>query len=254
MRCRLCNSVGKLVKAHIIPEAFFRVMRTGDEAPLIVTDVSNSFPKRSPIGVYDENILCKTCEPKFDRLDSYGTDVLLNQKVQLFRPIQNGEQTIAFQADGVDQMRLLQFFVATLWRASVSTHAFYNRVRLGPFEDIAKNTILNQSQLIPADFGAVLSCWNITEDQQAIANGIMDPFAERWKGVNSYRVYFGQVVAYIKVDRRPFPAPLNKFSLLGQRHVTLVNRDLSGSNDFNVMIKTVERSHENVQKMRVRRQ
>ena len=55
--CRLCGNTGKFVKAHIIPEAFFRILRKDGSTPLLVTGTPNQFPKRSPIGVYDEGIL-----------------------------------------------------------------------------------------------------------------------------------------------------------------------------------------------------
>jgi hypothetical protein len=249
MQCRLCNNASKLVKAHIIPESFFRVLRIDDKAPLIISDVADHFPARSPIGVYDEEILCETCEPKFDRFDDYGTEVLLKRKEQLFQPVPSGDKTIAFQADGIDQKLLLQFLVAVLWRASVSTQPFYKRVNLGAFEDVARSMILNPDQPVPTAFGAVLSSWIVTEKQQTIANGIMDPFAERWgDGINAYRVYFGQMVAYIKVDRRPFPAPLSKFALLVQNQVALIARDFGKSKDFAVMSRTAICSHENAQR------
>lgn len=250
MYCRLCGKAEKFVKAHIIPEAFFRVLRNDEKPPLIVTDIENCAPrKRSPIGVYDENILCEACEKNFDKFDAYGIDVLLSRKKQLFRPVSSGMREVALQADGIDRKLLLQFLVATLWRASVSTHEFYRRVNLGPFEEIAREVILNPAHAVPSEFEAVLSDWDVAEDQKTIADGIMDPFAEKLEGVNSYRVYFGQVIAYVKVDRRPFPAPFSKLSLLAQSQVTLVRRNFKLSKDFDVMKKTVMRAHENQSKL-----
>ena len=155
--CRLCGNAGKIVKAHIIPEAFFRVLREGGAAPLIVTGTPNQFPKRSPIGVYDEGILCDACEPKFDRFDHYGVETLLIRLDELFQPISHQGEIAAYQAIGVDQKLLMQFLLATLWRASISTHSFYRRVSLGPLEEIARRAILDPEEPVPEAFNAVLS-------------------------------------------------------------------------------------------------
>ena len=47
-RCRLCGETRALLKAHVIPEAFFRELRDGSTAPLLVTSSPNGFPKKAP--------------------------------------------------------------------------------------------------------------------------------------------------------------------------------------------------------------
>ncbi len=59
-QCRLCGIITTdLDKSHIIPEAFFRELRSDGSIPLVVGDL---FPKRAQIGVYDESILCRSCK------------------------------------------------------------------------------------------------------------------------------------------------------------------------------------------------
>jgi len=86
-QCRLCEKEGKLVKAHVIPEAFFRVLREDGNSPQLLTSTPDHLPKRSPIGVYDESILCEVCESKFDRFDDYGIQTLLVHFGELFRSV-----------------------------------------------------------------------------------------------------------------------------------------------------------------------
>ena len=64
---------------------------------------------------------------------------------------------------------------------------------------------------------------------------LMDPFAERWSGVRSYRFYLGRFVAYIKVDRRPFRQPFAKDALTPERPLHVICRQLTASKDFRVM-------------------
>src|SRR6202521_4424365 len=112
-RCRLCEQERRLVRAHAIPEAFFRVLRSGGETPLLVSNTGNSFPRRAPIGVYDEGMLCDECERKFGDVDSYAAQVLLTSFQELFKPVVHGER-VALQAKGVNQELLLPFLVGTL--------------------------------------------------------------------------------------------------------------------------------------------
>lgn len=246
MVCRLCSCDKKLVKAHIIPEAFFRVLRNGNEPPLIVSGSEKSYTKRSPIGVYDQYILCDDCESKFGIIDDYGIKVFLTQREQLFQPVFDGDKIVAYQSENINQKLLFQFLIATLWRASVSKHDFYKRVNLGPYEEAARKVILDSNQSIPDVFAAVLSCWNVSEEHKSMTSGLVDPFASRWdNGVIVYRVYFGQVVANIKVDGRPTPRLFNQCALLAQDTVTLIARNFDTSKDFAAMKHTAFLSHKN---------
>jgi len=121
--CRYCSQLKPLVKAHIIPEAFFRAIGKGGEALLLITDVASSpHPKRAPIGVYDNQILCDPCERRFDKVDAYGTKTLLHTlRGAALVPLRRGFGVVGFRAAGIDQQLLKRFFVAALWRASVST-------------------------------------------------------------------------------------------------------------------------------------
>lgn len=251
--CRLCGNAGKFVKAHIIPEAFFRVLREDGSTPLLVTGTRNQLPKRSPIGVYDKSILCTECEPKFDRFDNYGVDTLLVRLDEIFQPISHQGDIIAYQAEGIDQKLLLQFLLATMWRASVSTHSFYRRVNLGPFEALARRAILAPDGPVPEAFNVVLSRWVIEEQHRQSADGLMDPFRERWDGVNAYRFYFGHVVAYIKADRQNFTDPLRSLALQTSPKVVMVARSFDTSSDFAAMVHTAKLSHKNLMRIRTAR-
>jgi hypothetical protein len=61
---------------------------------------------------------------------------------------------------------------------------------------------------------------------------MMDPFAEQWDGVRSYRFYLGRFVAYIKVDHRPFPELLVKAALRPEGPLHLIPRQFAASADF----------------------
>lgn len=244
-QCRLCNQECKLVNAHAIPESFFRVMRSDSGKRLLLSNPENSFPVRAPIGVYDENILCEECEKTFGEVDSYAAQVLLTKFHELFKPVVHLGSNVALQSQEIDQELLLRFFVATLWRASVSTHPFYSRVQLGGYEAQARDAT-DLGCPIPKTFAVVLSFWS----DGVLRYGALDPYLEMWSGINAYRIYLGQVVAYIKVDNRPFPSPLDELALCRQDSVYIAARNFTESKDLAAMRKTVEQSHQREQMAR----
>ena len=50
MKCQYCGENKKLIKAHIIPESFFKPLRTDKSDVLyLMNDLLGEFPKKSPI-------------------------------------------------------------------------------------------------------------------------------------------------------------------------------------------------------------
>lgn len=250
MYCKYCGKSGNFVKAHSIPEAFFRELRDGTTNPLLITASPNLHPKRAPIGVYDEGMLCEECEPLFAVLDDYGIQVLLKDFAELFTPVSLATGIVASQSVTIDQQALLRFLVAILWRASVSNHSFYARVKLGPFENLAKSVVQKIDDPIPSAFGAVLSFWAADNEYRHAAYPLMDPFPERWDGINAYRIYFGKIIAYVRVDNRQFRNPLADAALLAKPVTTIVGRNISNSSDLAAMTFTAVESFKNKSKRR----
>lgn len=241
MPCRLCGKDRKLIKAHAIPEAFFRVMREQDgEIPLLITNAANRYPKRSPIGVYDKEILCEVCEECFGPYDKYGTDCLIHKLDEYFRPIERGEETLAFSSNGIDQERLKLFVLSVLWRAAVSTQEFYSGIDLGPYEEALRKVLLAGETQSNEEFAVALSRWVVSDQRKSLVTGLMNPFRERWSGVNAVRLYLGWVVAYVKVDQRSFPSPISEM-VLGKRGTTImVAREFDDSKDLDIMRKVAK--------------
>lgn len=235
MICKLCKKDKKLIRAHAIPEAFFRLLREGESAPKLMTNISGIFPKKSPIGVYDKNILCRECEDRFEEWDDYGSRLLINE-LDTFTPLKQHNEIIGYQKEEYNYDKLKLFFISVLWRSSVSTHEFYRRVNLGPWEDRLSKFILDNNSGKDDENSVVLSLFVSSSGREKLKSTIMDPFREKWNGVNAYRVYFGGIVAYIKVDQRKLPQVLDQTMMRKNKPLLLVCRDLEKSNDVKAMI------------------
>jgi hypothetical protein len=238
--CRLCLTEQNLIRAHVIPAAFFCVQRVNGEAPpMLLTNTRGAYTKKAPIGVYDEGILCSACENKFQKLDDYGIKVLLKRFDDFFHPIQQGGQIVEYESSGIDQLLLLRFFVSVLWRASVSTQSFYKRVALGPYDADAAIAVNSPHLPVPAAFAAVLSRWRTTDENDGAADGMLDPIREKLVGVNTYRFYFGRIVARLKASNQPFPAQLSCVELGSDPMLRIVTRDFGESKDLATMVSVV---------------
>lgn len=240
--CKYCGVSDDLINAHIIPEAFFRELREGTRAPLLVTAKLGEFPKKVPIGVYDQEILCGECEERFLTVDTYGIDVLFKNFDQVFLPVDGGR---GYAGAGIDKKLLLRFFVTVLWRASVSRQPFFRNVALGRYETEALDVLRSPNSDIPPIFDAVMSRWNESAYGELSTTAMLDPYLERWDNVNAYRVYLGRVIAYIKVDRQPFRDPLANLSLQAEGPCQVVTRNFASSKDLHAMKLTAVRSARN---------
>jgi len=223
--CKLCANEATLIDAHVIPRSFWEI----DHAvppPKMVTNIKGVFPKRIPIGVYDQTILCDRCERGFSDYDSYAAELLLSRCKEFVKVRDDNGKLTGYLHHDCDYRRLKLFVIAVLWRASASSHPFFSRVQLGAFERKAREMLLRRDPGNATTFSVLFSIWD--------SPVIMDPFVERWDGVRAYRFYLGRFVAYIKVDRRPFPGPFAKAVLSPNGPLHLISRELAASKDFRV--------------------
>lgn len=206
MICRGCEKEKKLIKAHIIPESFFRGLRGGEIAPQIHSTTEGVHPKRSPIGIYDKEILCHECEQKFQELDDYGNHVLIEREADL-EPLTRGSKIAGYRIRSINNDKLKLFFLSILWRASISNHYFFSKVALNRLENSLKNLIWNSDPGGPHDFSFVLAKF----EGDGIGRTILDPHQERWFGIRYYRFYLYGYVLYIKADSQKTPSKWAKF-------------------------------------------
>ena len=229
MACKFCKEEKKLIKAHVIPEGFFRRVRDGQVSPLIGTNKKGEYTKRSPIGVYDKTIVCGDCEGIWGDWDSYAQEFLGNFPLG-GQPLYADGQKIGYRIDSYDYRKLKLFFVALLWRASASEQSFFSRIALGPFEEQAKQMI-SQGDPGPSGQFAV----TLAKFEDPVATSMLDPHPEKWSGVNYCRFYLGGYVAYIKVDTRTGALPLKDFEISPERPLYVILRDLRRSKELLLM-------------------
>lgn len=234
MICRGCSGDKKLVKSHIIPESFFRDLREGADYLKLISPLGEH-SKRSPIGVYDKEILCRDCEDRFQSLDSYAAKTLLDRERQ--KPIIDGGKVAAYRLSDIDCDQLKLFFVSLVWRASISKQPFYGKVNLGPLEKVAKNMIWNKDPAAKDDFSFVLARF---DGAQTISKAILDPHPERFFRIRYYRFYLGGYVLYIKSDSRETPKTFDRLIPEANELIILSRGNMEESKEFTAMVNVVK--------------
>jgi hypothetical protein len=240
--CRFCGHDKKLVKAHIIPEGFFRSLRQGKDMPRLLSSSRHAHPKKIPIGVYDTEILCETCERLFQHWDQYGQEFFA-RKHRDWKPLSIHGHRI-YEIHDYDYASLKLFFVSILWRASVSGQDFFKRVNLGPLEDTAKRLIAEATPGSADDFSVLLAVFDAP-----VANPFLSPALLAWAQIRHYRFYLGSYVAYIKADDGRTPKPLHDFILKETPPLYVFCRNLRGSVELPLMKKMAEANRGLVQRM-----
>ena len=229
MLCRLCQTEQRLIKAHIIPEGFFRSIGDPSETLEIYTNKPGTYPKRAPIGVYDKSILCRACDNVFSSWEKHAQDVLLrdfSDETAMYR----GREKIGWTINTFNYRLLKLFFVSVLWRASVSTHVFHQRISTGPFEGNLRAMILAAEPGDPETFAVTLARF----DEPAYT-AMLDPHPQRFDGIRYCQFYLAGFVVYVKVDRRPSPDSLATFILRPDVPITVLLRSARDGKDAAVM-------------------
>lgn len=227
MICRYCEVRSDFVNAHVIPAGFFRRLSADDPEPLrVVLNDENEYPRRAPLGVYDQKLLCTVCEPQFGSWDHYAQELLSD--LPPGQTIIEDGQIVGFELRDHWHYELLKlFFISLIWRASASTHNFYRRIRLGPYEEKAKQMLDACDAGSPQEFAVLLG--RFIEPGARI---LLDPHEDRCDGVNFCRFYLSGYVAYIKVDRRPAPDWMTPLLLMPDAPLKIVARSLKQSKEL----------------------
>lgn len=199
--CKLCLQVKPLAKSHIIPKSFYEI------GNVLLSD-KFYYPKRRPVGVYDTAILCNDCETYLNKEYENDAKIILLDKlpdkverVEINNPENINELKVFYQLkDKKEYDKIDRFFISVLWRASVSSIEDFKNTKLGCYEEIARQTIIDKSFNFADFFTIVLLEFSDLKKRICIL-----PNRIRIKGVNFYVLTMGSIKVFIKCDKRKCP-------------------------------------------------
>lgn len=230
--CKLTGGKGKPIKAHIIPKAFFELPPQTEGACKLLSNTSGTFPKKVPAGIYDSTLVTQEGEDIFDAGDNYASQLLLSNTI-VFDEIAKQGRLAGWQLATYNYSLLKIFALSILWRAHASSHPAFSKVQLGPHEPIIRNLLLTNNAGEPDQYSVIISKW-IDDEFGPV---FMDPFSEKYDGINFYRVYCGRYVFSIKVDAAPTQGSFREMQLMPERRLIIIARNLKQSKEWPVMKK-----------------
>ncbi len=150
--CKFCRQDKPLVDAHLVPKCLYTL---NGKLPLkIVGLFGETRPKRSQIGVYDSNILCKECDGRIGRWDQHACETLKSENRKLTVTVT--DDGLAFDHDGkilsytvenANAELISKFALSVLWRCHHSTREEAITVDLGPHAEKIRDILLSDMSI-----------------------------------------------------------------------------------------------------------
>ena len=218
--CKLCGQPKPLVKAHIIPRAFYAVSQGRGGNGRIISDAEGHRPQRSPVGIYDKSMLCAKCDGYLGQFDQHAVEVLLATSTAT--PIFCGESIVGKRYDAADPDKILRFVASVAWRASHCNHEFFRNVRLGRYEGNIKKLL--QGTLV---FGDEIGCLMSEFDSKHVP--LLNPQSTRFWNVRFWIIPANRFMFFLKTDRQAMPNSFSRFSIRSGSPVVSLIRSWQGS-------------------------
>lgn len=154
--CRLCGLLDQLCRSHVLPEtAYANVIDCTSHPQMVaVRDVKKGKISEThrQTGFW-ERLLCKKCEMKFSRYETYAAKHLLN--AQLTPPTGSASRLSVLKV--TDYARLKLFFLSMLWRVGVASGDFFRGVDLGKHANQLQQMLLTENPGELDDYGCLLT-------------------------------------------------------------------------------------------------
>lgn len=200
--CRLCLTNKKLIEAHIIPRSFYAL-----DSKLVGTD--DPYVRKSPTGLYDPKILCGDCDNNINNKYDKNAKLILLDRCSVNQEVRYGhlpsQKAIFYSlADKSMYDVIAGFFISILWRASISTRLEVNKVKLGPYEEHARQVILGNASCFSLGFDVALCCFSDIHVPIQLLPGAK----QKISNANFYIFIAGTIKVFVKVDKCSAPREL----------------------------------------------
>lgn len=196
--CGLCEESAELCKSHILPDmAYNEVIETASHPRMIVVRNSENGPivENSHQTGFRERLLCKECEGKFSRYETYASNNLLNVAL----PLPQSEEDLLNRVQVSDYAKLKLFLLSLLWRVGVARHDFFNCVNLGPHTDRLREMLQAEDPGEPDEYGCQITRL-LPERHIPVDRLVYTPRSTRIDGHHGCLIYFRGFVFHYYVS------------------------------------------------------
>ena len=204
--CRWCGKSSSLIQAHIIPRRFYDDLAKDGGKVVILKPDRSKYTEISQSGIFDSGILCAACDAFLGKLDEYGYAIFKNAPTdQEHLVVDRDRMPVGYNLRCDDVQEAQKFLLSVLWRASVSSHDFFDKVSLGErYENRIRDIINNGERVTEGDFEFIV----IRIFDHPYDGGLVPPWGGRWSdGIFAYVLYLPYFKIIIRADKRPFTDP-----------------------------------------------
>ena len=232
-----CDSTD-LIIAHIIPQSFARDIEAPDGANVTLTMNRNT--KKNPRGVWDDKILCGSCDGQLGtRYDTPAIEFF--RKFRLMQQNTNQQRT-EFRKPRADCDMLCGFALSILWRASISTRPECT-LTLGPYEDQVRDVLFGLKPLSSlSDCEVMVQRYRSTTTDASKINIYPEPAP--FDVLNAYGFAVGGLRFAVKIDPTPFPEFCRDYIINGKKTLRGLFVDFENTPEFERAIEMVVNGEE----------
>lgn len=184
--CALCLNERKLCKSHIIPEFVYKPLYNEDRRIDVLSVLPNRKDWQEQKGLW-EYLLCETCEQKLSVCENYSRKVLFGGTT-----IEGEQEGNLIRVRGLDYANFKLFQLSILWRSSVSSLPFFERVNLGHHEEELRQLLVNSAPGAALQYPCVM--FALKSPTGVVTDLIMQPERMRLDGHTAYRFIFGGIL------------------------------------------------------------
>lgn len=237
--CKLCGEQKKLIKAHIIPKQFYRrIISKGAKPHLLkyeIDDITNESITQN--GIHQADLLCADCDNLIGHYDKYAYEILTRQiDEKKLQSVGRGLQVYEIGEIQIDVFRL--FLVSLVWRAGIARDQMFQLVKLGPYEERFRQILLGNKTELLDHITAVIILYRPPKYPDIM----WSPFCSKMDGINIATFYLPPWKIWLKLDRRPFGHPFDKFALRSGKPVFATVQDFWSKAELKLLCNFQENS------------
>ena len=182
-------------------------LKKDQQSTLFKIGTDLKYSQKAPVGEYDTEILCGKCDKKLGVFDKYFIE-LSRSNFNLTRKEWEGHEY--FICEEYNHKLFYQFFISLLWRASISKRDMFKNIKLGSYENLFEEYILNE--LGNPNFGNIeIIMGKYPNFKDGLKNTHID--TKRIEGLDCYCFYYDHYEFLVKVDEKLFKEPLKTFCI-----------------------------------------
>lgn len=198
--CKFCLQDKPLIRSHIIPVGLYPKNPNGDRLQFSLDGAGERPKKKVPHGVYDDDLVCESCEGQFTAWDDYAKRFFVDD-CEPFDALYTEQGTPYRMYRSFDYAKLKLFFISMLWRAHATELPDFAKVDIGPkYAAMAKRLIESRDPGTPDQFAVFLL--RFLGEHRSIG---ATPTPRRHESVLMYETLLFGFAGYIKADNRLLP-------------------------------------------------